>query len=169
MQIGMFKEICTLPWNKSNISGTFYARALLRRSAPVFQSASFYRYCTVGAFTCTGIGRDECPVLLLSFCSANMTPDLPGIRHARSCALIETRHTIKRALRRMEIFAGRCCIPLVFSPACSRPDCIVLYFLPRKRNKETRARERLFFVCSLIGYYLSSYLCESTSSSIIFI
>lgn len=158
MQIGMFKEIYTLLWNKSNISDIFYAHALLRRGT-VFQSASFYRHCTVGAFTCTDIGRDECPALLLSFCRANMTPDLPCIRHACLCALIETRYTIKHALRRMEIFAGRCAFPSFFL-WLALVRTASFYTFCREREIKKLARGSVSSSCALWSdtYYLDTYV-----------
>lgn len=172
MQIGLRKSILCHEINRISRALFTPTRYYVAVRPPFFKSASFYRHCTVGAFTCIDIGRDECPALLLSFCRANMTPDLSCTRHACLCALIETRYTIKHALRRMEIFAGRCCIRLRFFSGLlpfglHRP----IYFLPRKRNKKKLTRGSVSSSCALWSdtYYLSRYLCKSTCSSIIFI
>lgn len=80
----MFKAeitICTLP--------RYFLRPRVIIACTGSTECILLSSCAVGAFA--RIGRDECSVLLLSFCSANMTPDLPQ-------AYMHASHTLVRAL-----------------------------------------------------------------------
>jgi len=138
----------------NRISRALFTPALLRRGAPLLQSASSYHRTLLAHSLAPA--SDELSVRRFYYPFVERIwrrISQAYVAHAR--ARSSKRHTIKRALRRMEIFAGRCCcIPLVFSRTASS-----YAFCRGGEINSSRARElRLFFVRALIGYTLSTYL-----------
>lgn len=103
----------------NRISRALFTPALLRRGAPLLQSASSYRRTLLAHSLAPA--SDELSVRRFYYPFVERIwrrISQAYVAHAR--ARSSKRHTIKRALKRMEIFAGRCCcIPLVFSRTAS--------------------------------------------------